>query len=263
MAPEGENDKPDDSPKKPAGAETLDSIGGTQRSQNNPQNKPRVIKRFVYNVFAPFGQLDSVGVFTGLLCLVAWWQAIALYNTDRTLKDTLASNQLEQRAWVAPSSFKMEGDLVFDKDAAELDISFVMNNTGKLPATNTMPWINLYIDPRTEPLGLSRRDGPCRKGVDLPDTSKIGGTIFPQQVGPPFRYGVHTKADAKIPAGAVIIVLAGCVTYNTPGIAKTLRTPFSFALHQDSGLLFDKAAGTVKRQNLYLFSLPTAGMEPE
>jgi uncharacterized membrane protein len=184
----------------------------------------------------------------------AYFQWLTLDKTDKTLRDTLNSSDLERRAWLY-TNFTQVSDLTFSDAEISTRFNFVLGNTGKLPGVNALIWAELSATPNRETLEL----------VDLPDSCKSGNdkrlaygvNVFPQQAVPYATVIVSTKERQQIPSGAINVFMVGCITYFSVGDAQVHRTPMRFIFNDlVKGFRLDKTMGAISSFSLGLVAIP-------
>jgi hypothetical protein len=189
------------------------------------------------------------------LAIVALLQWSTLEKTDSTLKDTLAANKLEQRAWVYPTS-DIVGPLTFKDNRVQLPLKFTFWNTGHLPAPDSWVWVNIYpVAPDSEIAAMKERPAACITPAD--SFLKTGVAVFPGASVPLATIIVEPPIGRTLSDGPHILIIAGCVIYRS-GMERPLHgTVFVAALvHETRGITFDKADGDVSG-SLSLFRAPT------
>jgi hypothetical protein len=144
--------------------------------------------------------------------------------------NTRKEMQGEQRAWVGPQSGVLDAPLALEKANS---ISITVQNTGKEPARDMVPFIQVGIWKKaseTEKAFTAEINGfsdKCRKTV--PTTG--AQILFPTNgFGGGFTFATPIKPnliDADLIAGRNILIAIGCVSYTTEN--KPHHTSFCYS----------------------------------
>jgi hypothetical protein len=171
---------------------------------------------------------------TVALSVVAWLQWKTLEKTDQTLKATLAANQSNERAWLAPARAEIQGTVV----------SIYFGNVGRSPTLRAQIVLKEIVTSLHTAADMSATEKqvkefcpqkPSKQAVEANDwglflPNEAVNSFFPSK---PDAYVRHFTVKTK----ASFIV--GCISYETAG--ETHHTAFCFA--QEDGAI-DRCRGS-------------------
>lgn len=203
----------------------------------------------------------SVGatVILAIATVLLFWVGIlqqTLEKTDATLKDTLKSSKLEQRAWVNVG-FEIAGPLILSDGKAKIDILFSVQNTGKLPALSVFPWAQLVPYP-TEAMGVIAEETHPACINRNEKWLAVGTGVFPQEIA---RFSVTNVPTSKrvVPDGTFKLMMVGCVLYRSTQDSEIHRTPFAVAFtRKKEGFEFLSTEKQIEAMSLDKMKIPVA-----
>jgi hypothetical protein len=203
-----------------------------QANRRQPEAKPP--RRWWW-----FGHHDPVArytawlsIYTGALVVATVINAVILWITDHTLKETLVASN---RAWIAPNLVHLPQPLKVGEDAMLL---FYYGNIGKEPATN----VGNHSEAQSLPMSLI--DGPpeiaafkLRDAINdlkMPDScslaeaERFAGVVYPGSLDSTTK---AVKVEAKwltqpIVDGFGFVIVKGCIVYET--MRKSRRSEYCF-----------------------------------
>jgi len=165
---------------------------------------------------------------TVTLSVVAWLQWKTLEKTDQTLKSTLAANQFNERAWLAPSRSEIQGTLV----------SIYFGNVGKSPTLHAQIVVKEIVTSLHTAADMSDTEKQVEEFcAEKPSKEAVEATaavlILPNEAVNSF---FPSKPDAYVRHFTVATkasFIVGCMRYETAGV--THHTAFCFA--QEDGAI--------------------------
>jgi hypothetical protein len=133
-------------------------------------------------------------------------------------KEAADAAQIAQRPWVSIKAKIGKRGLFYDANGANLDLVFLLNNTGNTPAITVRIEGGVLLGVKTNDT-LIELEKVCTKAKsDKPNPSMVGWTIFPKdQLIVPITYSFADKRDldklSKIHDGFITPRIIGCVDY--------------------------------------------------
>lgn len=185
-------------PEKPTLSETGDGVSKTNNGKDKSEGKfylRRIwqhIKSSANYVFSPFAHVDSVGFFTAVLAVVAYLQWLTFEKTDHTLKDTLFSNNVTNRAFVFAKRINITQENFY------WNYDIIIENSGNTP-TREMEYLAFGdLDTPTDPEDIFTRTPSEIYGVPTTYPQRRSGDLL----GPKAEMRLMTGGGG-LPASAV------------------------------------------------------------
>jgi hypothetical protein len=177
-------------------------------------------KRLVKRLRESVGRLTIseriAAVLTAVIAGATVWNVVVVQNTLPILRSQVDEMRDEQRPWVFAQVIGMSGKVARHADGMTVPLSFVLTNSGHLPASYV--WVNL--EPISLSLGVSEYASRERTVCNDVQIKNSGIAIFPNFTAPPWSIATTLPND-KLEAAIAVA--------RTPGVESINIAPYVIA----------------------------------